>query len=68
MALKITKCKYYRWVITNSEYVVDDPSFLCERCLRNTHYADTNETDSEQNEDNSLKKLFDFKAYHFSQL
>lgn len=81
-----------RWVVCNSEYAVDDPTFLCERCLKNTHYKDkevareknnVNENDGEEIEtkcvndleeegpgqsDELPEKLFDFKAYHFSQL
>jgi hypothetical protein len=71
---------------------VDDPTFLCERCFRNTHYLDKEQTESEQhqttesneqqetnaeqmevdqgpqNKPNQHRKVFDFKAYHFSQL
>ena len=73
-----------------SKYSVDDPTFLCERCFKNTHFVqmdddgnndslsesdvvkaavETNDSDAkvEQKKQN-LKKLFDFKAYHFAQL
>ncbi len=55
-------------------YAVDDPTFLCERCLRNTHYLDVDDQDADQsaqaeNSDRLIyKKIFDFKAYHYSQL
>lgn len=77
-------------------FSVDDPTFLCERCLKNTHYleedgqnpttsstasavaSDTNngcgeETDENgSNDDNEsipkLRKVSDFKAYHYSQI
>lgn len=65
-------------------FSVDDPTFLCERCLRNTHYVDeektnTNtgdeETTASQNRPDSttedaprLKKACDFKAYNYSQI
>ena len=88
----------YRWIVFDSKFAVDDPTFLCERCLRNTHYGedhveeeDHDEKDKEkialselsnQSEDtregssqdlnrktlNNLKKLCNFKAYHFSQI
>lgn len=45
----------YRWVVLNSELVVDNPCLLCERCFRNTHYDEQN------------KKIGKFEAYHFSQ-
>lgn len=64
---------------------MDDPTFLCERCLRNTHYEsnDPEEENEEENADEAVsqegtseqiekkekyKKLFNFKAYHFSQI
>ncbi len=75
----------------DSKYVVDDITFLCDRCLKNSHYegsdSDNNEAEldenrpktssdaqSEQTSDSSdnnkkkYKKLFNFKAYHFSQI
>jgi hypothetical protein len=73
--------------VANSKYAVDDPTYLCERCLRNTHYTEVEEASiSEVNTTNNgsneasgvrteqgtkpkrLKKLFDFKAFHFSQV
>ena len=59
-----------------SKYAVDDPTFLCDRCLRDTHYEDE-EISLDDNKDtvqtegafhSKYKKLFDFKAYHYSQL
>ena len=89
-------CAVSRWVVCNSEYAVDDPTFLCERCIRNTHYGNAemkklmHENQSEANNDEietkdaiastsqsipedpeeeaEMKKLFNFQAYHFSQL
>lgn len=59
-----------RWIVTNSQYSVDDPTFLCERCLRNTHYLDTDDTNEPDSSSSGIlyKKIFDFKAYHYSQL
>ena len=68
---------YAKWIVVNSEYAVDDPTFLCERCFRNTHFEpiedDDDPTEAPIDEDNQptkpkYRKLFDFKAYHFSQL
>jgi len=72
---------YAKWIVYDSKFAVDDPTFLCERCLRNTHYEsnETEETDDEpSNEGTSkqleeehltkYKKLFNFKAYNFSQI
>lgn len=76
---------YAKWIVYDSKYAVDDPTFLCERCLRNTHYEsnDPEEENEEENADEAVsqegtseqiekkekyKKLFNFKAYHFSQI
>ena len=84
---------YAKWVVCGSSYSVDDPTFLCDRCFRNTHYeaviesssSDTSnlidinisENDETVNGNNvetfeknnpKLRKLCEFKAYHFSQL
>ena len=75
--LKYLKSIINRWVVCNSEYSVDDPTFLCERCLRNTHYKDKEAVNAENRDDSQAtqgndetkpEKIFDFKAYHFSQL
>ncbi|CAF0843034.1 unnamed protein product [Brachionus calyciflorus] len=67
---------YAKWIVCNSKYAVDDPTFLCERCLKNTHYLLAEKTDEENMEVNEeqeeneekLKKAFDFKVYHYSQI
>jgi len=99
---------YAKWVVCNSTMAVDDPTFLCERCFRNSQYELVSEEVTEQiqsdktdkttseaiteaiNEETAaettadilkvidqaefekrnpgLKKICDFKAYHFSQL
>jgi len=93
-------CCFVRWIVFDSKYAVDDPTYLCERCLRNSHYEDEEEEDDKEkisevlsesnNPSNSqtgetneelnqtkesnptsskkLKKLCNFKAYHFSQI
>ena len=73
---------YAKWVVCGSRLAVDDPTFLCQRCFKNTHYEEVaidNDKETDQNEQNdenlegfekrnsNLKKLFEFKAYHFSQ-
>lgn len=77
---------YAKWVVCGSKYAVDDPTFLCQRCFKNTHYEEISagedgaksaiEVKSEEPEslesfervNPKLRRLFDFKAYHFSQL
>lgn len=55
-------------------FAVDDPTFLCERCFKNTQYvneedtAQNDEMNSEENREIRFKKACDFKAYHFSQI
>jgi snRNA-activating protein complex subunit 3 len=55
---------YAKWIVCNSQFAVDDPTFLCDRCFRNTHYSIEITDDSTK----QYTKLFDFKAYHLSQL
>jgi len=63
------------------QMAVDDPTFLCERCFKNSHYevvgegaqaeeGDEEATDIDAFEEKNprLKKISEFKAYHFSQL
>ncbi len=72
---------YAKWVVCGSQMAVDDPTFLCERCFKNLHYelvgegAQADEGDGEatdmdafEEKNPRLKKIGEFKAYHFSQL